>query len=144
MNQKTTDELMKILSGITTRSQLSDYTDELSASGRTVTFPDYINSVINEHNTNAAAVIRDSLIQRNYGYQILNGSRKPSRDKVIALCVSLKLGSDETSRALTIAGEGRLYSKNRRDSIIIFALNKYLNVMELNELLCDMGENILD
>ena len=139
MNQKTTDELMKILSGITNKTDLGNYTDTLSKDDA-----GYINDIINDNNLQTADVIRESLIQRNYGYQILNGTRKPSRDKVIAICTAIKLDFARTDRALAAAGYGRLYSKSRRDSIIIFALNKQLTVMELNELLCDMGENILD
>lgn len=143
MNQKTTDELMKILSGITNKTDLGNYTDTLSKDD-VPDFAGYINNIINDNRLQAADVIRESLIQRNYGYQILNGTRKPSRDKVIAICTAIKLDSARTDRALAAAGYGRLYSKSRRDSIIIFALNKQLTVMELNELLCDMGENILD
>ena len=143
MNQKTTDELMKILSGISTETELGNYTDALPKEG-VPDFAEYVNHIINDNSLQAADIIRDSLIQRNYGYQILNGMRKPSRDKAIAICMEIRLDPAQTDRALMSAGYGKLYSKSRRDSIIIFALNKHLTVMELNELLCDMGENILD
>lgn len=50
----------------------------------------------------ASKLISAAQIQRNYGYQILDGRRSPSRDKVISLCLALKLELPETQRALTL------------------------------------------
>ncbi len=36
-----------------------------------------------------------------------------------------------------------LYSKNKRDSILIFSIKKNLSVMETNDLLAEMHENAL-
>ena len=91
----------------------------------------------------AAELIAASQIQRNYGYQILNGTRKPSRDKVLALCLALRLNLPDTGRALTLAQLGQLYPKKRRDSILIFSLNKRLSVLQTNELLLEMKEELL-
>lgn len=71
-----------------------------------------------------AELIASAGIQRNYGYQILDGRRHPARDKVLSLCLALTLDVTETQRALTLTQNGQLYSKNRRDSILIFALEK--------------------
>ena len=51
-----------------------------------------------------------------------DGRRSPSRDKVISLCLALKLELPETQRALTLTKNGQLYSKNKRDSILIFEM----------------------
>ena len=49
MNQKTTDELMKILSGITNKTDLGNYTDTLSKDD-VPDFAGYINDIINDNN----------------------------------------------------------------------------------------------
>ena len=77
-------------------------------------------------------------------YLLLDGRRSPSRDKVISLCLALKLELPETQRALTLTKNGQLYSKSKRDSILIFALGKKLSVIDTNVLLEEMNEPVLN
>lgn len=143
MNQKTTDELFQHLSSIHTEKELKEYTGYLETVCNYHSFAEYLNAKIIEKGKSAANVIHTAQIQRNYGYQILNGSKNPGRNKVIALSRALNLCLDDTQRALTLSGESVLYSKNKRDSIIIFSIQKNLSVQETNELLFEMGEPIL-
>ena len=57
-----------------------------------------------------------------YGYQIFDGSKTPSRDKVIAIALAMQLTLDEANRLLHLSNNGILYPKIKRDSIIIFGL----------------------
>lgn len=143
MTSKTTGELMKLLSSVKNISELKQYTNTLSNDGLSITFPEYINKQMLLHHMTASQLIADAGLQRNYGYQILDGRRNPSRDKVIALCLALSLNLSDTGRALTLTKNGQLYSKNKRDSILIFALEKKLSVMDTNELLQEMSEPLL-
>lgn len=143
MTDKTTGELMKLLTSIKNASELKQYTDTLSNARLFITFPEYISEQMRLHHMTASQLIADAGLQRNYGYQILDGRRNPSRDKVIALCLALSLNLSDAGRALTLSKNGQLYSKNKRDSILIFALEKKLSVMDANELLQEMGEPLL-
>ncbi|MDD6243941.1 MAG: XRE family transcriptional regulator [Roseburia hominis] len=115
----------------------------LSDASFPATFPDYLMAKMQCADMSAAELISRAQIQRNYGYQILDGRRNPSRDKVIAFSLALHLDVNETQRALMIEKNGQLYSKNKRDSILIFALGKKLSVIQTNELLYEMGEALL-
>lgn len=75
--------------------------------------------------------------------QILNGTKTPGRDKVIALCLSLSLSLEDTQRALMLADAGALYIRRKRDSILIFSLQKGLSVMDTNILLTGLSEGPL-
>lgn len=143
MTAKDTDELMHLLQDTRTTAQLQTYTNTLTEQTILQTFPEYLNSKMTEQKISPAKLIEAAQIQRNYGYQILNGSRKPSRDKVLALCLALGLDLPETQRALTLAQFGQLYPKNRRDSIFIFSINKKLSALQVNELLDEMKEELL-
>lgn len=138
--QKSTNELLQILNSTENISDLCTY----SQSEELYSLPSSVHEYLLKHMRNAeitaSELIRRSQIQRNYGYQILNGSKKPGRDKIIALCLSLTLPFDEVQRALAIAQEGTLYPKCRRDSILIFAINQKISVQETNELLYSMNE----
>lgn len=143
MKPKTTDELLHLLSSIHTEDALKDYTAYLDNISCYNSFSDYINAKMAEAGISAASVIQDAQLQRTYGYQILNGSKNPGRNKVLALSLSLNLSLDDTQRALTLANENILYSKNKRDSILIFSLQKKLSVQQTNELLFEMNEPLL-
>ena len=48
-----------------------------------------------------------------------------------------------TNGGILADNEGQLYPKKRRDSILIFSLNKRLSVLQTNELLLEMKEELL-
>ena len=53
----------------------------------------------------------------------------------MALAIGFKLTPDETDRLLKYAGQRELYSRDRRDSIIRFGLEKGYNLDTINETL---------
>jgi len=79
----------------------------LSDASFPATFPDYLMAKMQCADMSAAELISRAQIQRNYGYQILDGRRNPSRDKVIAFSLALHLDVNETQRALMIAKNGQ-------------------------------------
>lgn len=91
-----------------------------------------------------ADVIAKSGIETHYAYQIFSGSKKPSLDKVIMLCFGLSLTFDEVQKLLKTAGYPQLYTKNERDNAIIYGLIKRLSLLEVNEILFDLGLDILE
>lgn len=102
-----------------------------------------IGGIIKDKKLKKADVVARSGLNRIYAYQILSGKRVPSRDKLIALCFGLLSGLEETDKLLKLAGYSTLYAKNKRDSIIIFAINSGKSVFSANELLFDNGLEIL-
>lgn len=139
----TTNDLLKRLNSATSVSDLEKYNEETAQYSLVTSFTEYIEMYRKMTGISVAQLIADAEIQRNYGYQILNGTKKPGRNKVIALCLALKMSLEDTQRALTLAKEGILYPKNTRDSIIIFCINKKMSVMETNELLDEKAQELL-
>lgn len=82
-------------------------------------------------------------IDLNYGYQIFNGRRKPNRNKVIQLALSLHLSLHETQLLLLSVDERQLHIRNRRDSIIMYAIEQTSCVHTLNEFLFENNEDLL-
>ena len=139
----TTNELLEILKSTRNEAELHNYTQSHASSLASESYPEYFLSNMEQQNMTSAELIRRSEIQRNYGYQILNGDKRPGRDKIISLCLALSLSIDDTQKALTLAGEGILYPKKQRDSILIFCINNQLSVSDANKILFDMGEPVL-
>ncbi len=88
-------------------------------------------------------VILRSQIERSYGHQLFNGTRRPSRDKVIQLAFGLGLNVEEAQDLMQAAGKNALNPRSRRDVAIIFCLKKHMSVMETQEILESHGIPLL-
>lgn len=126
--KKTTEELLKILKSSSLESYLANNNDEMVANP----VCEYLVAIVEEKGLQKADVIRKSNIQTNYAYQIFSGLKIPSRDKLIALCFGLELGLSEAQTLLKYAGYAQLYPRIKRDSIIIKALEKHMDVIDCN------------
>ncbi|MDD8049612.1 MAG: helix-turn-helix transcriptional regulator [Thomasclavelia sp.] len=82
-------------------------------------------------------------MSRTYAYQIINGTKMPSKDKVIALAIALKCDLHETNNLLNLSNNGNLYSKVKRDALIIKSLNNKYSVEKTNILLDEYNLEIL-
>ncbi len=141
--KKTTDELLNVLNGLNRTEDLEDYLGDIDDGKYSMSFPEYYNSLPEVNALDKTELMRRSGIERTYFYQLLNGTRNPGRDKVIALCIAAGLDLKHTQRALKLSNLGILYSKNRRDAIIIFSINRHLSNVDTEELLDRLGEKIL-
>lgn len=108
-----------------------------------ISLKDHLSMLCKDRNIVPERVILKSQIDRVYGHQIFNGTRKPSRDKVLQLAFGFGLNVDETQTLLRVARKSILYPKLKRDAIIIFALNNKLNISGVQELLYDYNLSIL-
>ncbi len=83
-------------------------------------------------------VIKRSQIDRTYGHQIFNGTRIPSRDKLIQLAFGFGLTFEETQTLLKKAGKCMLYAKVKRDAACIYGLSHKMSVMEVQDLMASL------
>ncbi len=88
-------------------------------------------------------VISRAQIDRTYGHQLFNGTRRPSRDKVLQLAVGMELTVEETQRLLTAAGKSALYPRLKRDAAILFCLKNGYDMLKTNEILNAHGLTLL-
>ncbi|WP_343101098.1 hypothetical protein [Romboutsia sp. MSSM.1001216sp_RTP31141st1_G3_RTP31141_220114] len=143
MNNETI-ELMRVLKNIKDESCLDEYLVDIYDKYKGLEFKTFFEDILKHKQITKSELIKNACIDRTYGYQILNGSKKPSRDKVIKLCIGASLDIKETNKALRLADCGELYSKNLRDAVIIFGVNKGIGILKLDELLYDRGLACLD
>lgn len=74
-------------------------------------------------------------LDRTYGYQLFNGTRRPTRIVLIRLAVLLGLDLSDANRLLQIGGKQPLYPRIQEDAAAIFALEKRLPLDQLDALL---------
>ena len=82
-----------------------------------------------------AELARRAKISDVYLFQILSGRRKPSRDKLLCICIAMELSAQETQTILKQCHEVSLYAKDRRDAIILFGLERKWNVSGIDDAL---------
>lgn len=89
-------------------------------------------------------VYENSLINREFGYQIISGRRGATRDKIIQLCFGLKLDLPETQQFLKTSGNRELYLRDPRDAVVVFAIKDGKSLVEANLELEKQGFKIFE
>lgn len=98
-------------------------------------FCDSVRTICKQKNLVPERVIQSAQIVRTYGHQLFNGTRKPSRDKVLQLALAMGLTVEETQHLLISANKSILYPRIRRDAVIIYALKEKYSLMDVQEAL---------
>ncbi len=90
-----------------------------------------IYTVIDKHlaekNMPRSELIRHLNLDRTYGYQILNGTRVPTRIHIIKIGLILELSLEEVQRLLKIGGKEVLYARNITDARAIYSIEHHTN-----------------
>ena len=77
-----------------------------------------------------AELIKRLNVDRNYGYQFLNGTRTPKRSYVIQIGLLLETSIDQLQKLLKAADRKPLYVRNIFDARVFYALNNKMNYDE--------------
>lgn len=105
--------------------------------------PRYLQRLCADRGMLPGQVIGKAQIDRTYGHQIFNGTRVPSRDKLIQIAFGMGLSLEETQKLLKISGKGALYAKIKRDAACIFGLSHQMSIMEVQDLLASIEVPLL-
>ena len=103
----------------------------------------YITDICKTNGQIPEQVIKCAGIERTYGHQLFNGTRKPSRDKVIQLAFGLHLDLDGTQKLLQVAQKNPLYPKIKRDAAIVHCISHGKEIMETQSVLQALGLTLL-
>lgn len=90
-----------------------------------------------------AALARQAGMSEVYLHQVFSGRRKPSRDRLLCLCVCLAASLEDTQSLLKHAAYAPLYPRIKRDSIIAHGIAHKTPLGIINENLFDANEKTL-
>lgn len=137
-----TEELENKLSDIT---NFSDYLEENSEQLISDTaLSEYLEKLIEETGCKKADIIKQTNLNRAYVYQIFEGRKMPSRDKLISIAIGMGLDFGHIQKLLKYAGLRHLYARDMRDAAIIFAVKNGYTFDETNCTLYEQGLRILE
>jgi transcriptional regulator with XRE-family HTH domain len=108
-----------------------------------IPFHIHISNICNSNGQVPEQVIKRSGIERTYGHQLFNGTRNPSRDKVIQLAFGLELDVDGTQNLLKAAHMNSLYPKIKRDAVILYCIENKKDFFETQSALQTLDLTLL-
>lgn len=90
--------------------------------------PDFyllIDELLKERNMKRSDLILHLNFERTYGYQILNGTRIPTKKQIILIGLYLGITVEQMQQLLKICGRECLYVRNIEDAKVVFALEHH-------------------
>ena len=100
---------------------------------------EYLMALLRQKGLKRSQVVEHSGVDKAYVYQIFNGDKRPSRDKLIAITFGMGLNEEETQRVLKMAGHSELYPRLARDALILFYIQRGKDIWETDDALDKNG-----
>jgi len=136
---KTSTLLHRIFKAADLESFIEDNADAMQV----LPFHTYISKLSQEMNQMPERIIKQASIERTYGHQLFNGTRKPSRDKVIQIAFGFGLDIGGAQQLLRIAQKPPLYPRIKRDAAILYCLYHHKSIIETQNVLNDLQLTML-
>ena len=126
-------------------SNFSDYLEKNSDSLISeIKLSEYLEQLIEKTGCTKSQIIKRTNLNRAYLYQIFEGRKMPSRDKLIAIGIGMQLDFDSMQALLKYAGQRPLYARDTRDAAIIFAIQHDLSFDETNTSLYEQHLKLIE
>ncbi len=147
IDEKTTGTLTDILKN-TSGDKIDEYLEENAESlingGKP--FAEYMRRTIKGKGLLKQTVFLNADISEGYGYKLLSEEKRTrKRDVILRLCMGAGFDLKETQKALELYKMPALYPKDRRDAVIMIAVNTGIHeILKVNELLEQYGMTKLE
>lgn len=142
MDEPLTEKLLEELLDAPSEAAAASFTrDHQLAESRSLS--EYLGELLEAKFLKRSKVVREAQINSTYGHQIFTGERMPSRDYVLRLAFAMSCNLRETNRLLQAAGKNQLYPKNRRDAIIIWAIEHGKTLQETDAILYQYDQDTI-
>lgn len=136
---QTSDFLRRLFKSPDLKTFIQSHADEMELPP----FHVYISNMCKTNGRVPEQIIKRAGIERTYGHQLFNGTRNPSRDKVIQIAFGLELDVEGTQKLLRIAQANSLYPKIKRDAAILYCIENRKDVLETQSMLQSLDLTLL-
>ena len=140
MREKTTDDLTQELME---QADLDRYITENEAYFAEMDLISVLTRLYKKCGLSKAELARRAGMSEVYLYQVFSGRRRPSRDRLLCLCIGLESELEEAQLLLKRMGYAPLYPRLKRDAIISHGLLHYTPLGEINNKLFSENEKTL-
>lgn len=138
MKKRTEDLIHEIMES----KNISTYIDTNQDEFLDTTLYQHLQNLLAETDLKISQVVTHSY-KGEYIYQVFRGIKNPGRDMLLCIALAMELGVRKTAQLLRVARMPLLDARNRRDSVLIFALERKLTVPDTNDILYELEEECL-
>ncbi|MBQ3543951.1 MAG: hypothetical protein IJA34_03010 [Lachnospiraceae bacterium] len=135
---ESTKEILNKIESANTWEELGDILRGLEK----ITFGDRLSQLCIKYQIKPSKLQLEVAVSKTMFYDVMNGTRKPSKETVIKIALVMKITEEELNELLKLAGHKELYPKKKEDAIIIFGLKNKKDIVEIDELLKEYGSKI--
>lgn len=136
---KTTTELLNALQQMDIQTFWEQHQEELIQ----IAPHEFLQDLIEKSCKKKADIINASEFDTVYFYQILAGTKVPSRDKLLRILIALECSFADCQLALRMYNHAVLYPRVKRDSCLIYCINNHFSLPVIMEELQKIGEAVL-
>ena len=140
MRKKSTDDLSQEL---VDQPNLDRYITENEAYFADMGISAFLAELYEKCGLSKAELARRAGMSEVYLHQVFSGRRKPSRDRLLCLCIGMEAGLEETQQLLKQVGYATIYPKLKRDAIISHGILHRTPLVEINDKLFAENEKTL-
>ena len=101
----------------------------------------YLQKLLDEKGKKVKDIVDNGNVSESLIYKFIGGKRGMGRDKILIIACSISLSVEETNKLLKMSGHNKLYAKDKRDSLLIYALE---NKKSVEEIVLLIEENDID
>lgn len=140
MREKSTDDLSQELME---QPNLDRYITENEAYFADVDTSAFLAELYERCGLSKAELARRAGMSEVYLHQVFSGRRKPSRDRLLCLCIGMEASLEETQLLLRQVGYAPIYPRMKRDAIISHGILHLTPLTEVNDKLFAENEKTL-
>ena len=140
MKQKSTSELSR---GLMSEANLDSYLVRNASAFSDQSVACLLEGLYQRAGMSKAALARQAGMSEVYLHQVFSGRRRPSRDRLLCLCICMGASLEEIQQALKHATYAPLYPKHKRDAIISHGILHGTALEKINEKLAQEQEQPL-
>ena len=129
-DEKNTDDLKQELMA---EPDIDAYIKENEAFFASRSITELLAELYENQKISKAELARRAGMSEVYLHQLFSGRRRPSRDKLLCLCIGMELTLDETQRLLKQAAYVQLYPRIKREAIIYHGIIHHTPLNEIND-----------
>ena len=140
MKEKSTGDLMRDLR---VSADLSEYVRNNEVSFFEDPLQELLTRLFERKCISKAELARRSGGSEVFLHQVFSGRRKPSRDRLLCICIGMGASLEETQELLRRAAYAPLYPRLKRDAVIAYGILHHMTLEELNDSLFTEKESTL-
>ena len=128
---------------LTKSTSLETFLDENEDSFIASDFTSLLKRIFEAKGVSKAALAKRSGVSDVFLHQVFSGKRKPSRNRLLCLCIGMQTSLGECQELLLSNKNAVLYAKSRRDAVIEYGILHHMNLYEINDRLFQVYEETL-